>query len=310
MSQHKLSGPILILGAGELGMPMLRAFSRQAAGSGGEPVSALLRPSTSDVANPAKQDSILELDALGVKLVFADIASASIAELAALFCQFDTVVSCIGFAGGSGTQVKLTQAVLNSGVRRYVPWQFGVDYDLIGRGSGQDLFDEQLDVRDMLRAQKQTEWIIVSTGMFTSFLFEPGFGVIDLANDIVHALGSWKNAVTVTTPDDIAYLTVEILFAEPRMANQVVYIAGDTLTYEQLADTVDAVLGRKLNRVEWDVSSLRAVLARDPDNSLRKYRLVFAVGCGVSWDASTTFNSQRSISTTDVSTWARKNLIG
>jgi hypothetical protein len=41
--------------------------------------------------------------------------------------------------------------VLQAGVERYVPWQFGVDYDVVGRGSGQEVFDEQSDVRDMLR---------------------------------------------------------------------------------------------------------------------------------------------------------------
>jgi len=54
-------------------------------------------------------------------------------------------------------------------VKRYFPWQFGVDYDVIGRGSAQDLFDKQLDVRHLLRGQSGTEWVVVSTGMFMSF---------------------------------------------------------------------------------------------------------------------------------------------
>ena len=56
---------------------------------------------------------------------------------------------------------------------------------------------------------------IVSTGMFTSFLFEPGFGVVGLARNTVHALGSWNAAVTATTSEDIGMLAAEILFAEP-----------------------------------------------------------------------------------------------
>jgi len=68
-------------------------------------------------------------------------------------------------------------------VKRYFPWQFGVDYDVIGRGSAQDLFDEQLDVRDLLRGQSGTEWVVVSTGMFMSFLFEPWFGVVEVGKD-------------------------------------------------------------------------------------------------------------------------------
>ncbi len=82
------------------------------------------------------------------------------------------------------------------------------------------------------------EWVIVSTGMFTSFLFEPSFGVVDLAQNTVHALGSWDTSVTDTTPDDIGALTAEIIFAEPRIVNSVVYTAGDTVMYKQLADIV------------------------------------------------------------------------
>ena len=66
--------------------------------------------------------------------------------------------------------------------------------------------------------------------MFTSFLFEPAFGVVDLAQNTVRALGSWNTAVTVTTPEDIGRLTAAIQF-DPVLVNQVVYVTGDTLTY-------------------------------------------------------------------------------
>jgi len=56
--------------------------------------------------------------------------------------------------------------------------------------------------------------------MFISFLFEPSFGMVDLIENTVHALGSWETAVTVTTPEDIGILTPEILFAEPRIVNR------------------------------------------------------------------------------------------
>ena len=123
--------------------------------------------------------------------------------------------------------------------------------------SAQDLFDEQLDVRDLLRLQDRMEWVIISTGMFTNFLFESSFGVVDLMQNTVHALGSWDNAVTATTPEDIGALTAEIVFAQPRIVNSVVYIAGDTITYTRLADIMDAILGRKVQRVEWSVPVLK-----------------------------------------------------
>ena len=99
-----------------------------------------------------------------------DLAVGSVEELASQFQAFDALINCTGFIGGPGFQRKVTRAVLDAGVKRYVPWQFGVNYDVVGRGSPQELWDEQLDVRDMLRSQDRTEWIIVSTGIFTSFI--------------------------------------------------------------------------------------------------------------------------------------------
>ena len=71
-------------------------------------------------------------------------------------------------------------------------------------------------MRETLRAQDKTEWVISSTGLFTSFLFEPDFAVVDFENDTVNALGSLETSVTLTTPDDIGKLTADIVFFEPR----------------------------------------------------------------------------------------------
>ncbi|WP_168789812.1 aromatic alcohol reductase [Paraburkholderia aromaticivorans] len=300
---------ILVLGAGELGMAVLRSLARRAASSPGVSVAVLLRQSTLQSSDAAKQKDVTELRSLAIELVPGDLAAQSEASLAALFRRFDTVISCTGFVGGKGVQMKIARAVLEAGVERYFPWQFGVDYDVIGRGSAQDLFDEQLDVRDLLRAQDRTEWVIVSTGMFTSFLFEPSFGVVDLGQNTVHALGSWDNAVTVTTAEDIGKLTVEIVFAEPRIVDEVVFVAGDTVTYRQLADAVDAVLGHKARRVEWSVPQLQSELAEEPDSAVRKYRVVFAEGAGVSWDMGRTFNARRGMAVCSMEQWMRENLL-
>ncbi len=299
--------PILVLGAGQLGMSVLHNLAKRAALFSGTTLTVLLRPSTIASHVPSKQRDIAELRSLGVKFLPGDLTG-STADLSALFRDFHTVIGCTGFVAGSGIQRKLARAALGAGVKRYVPWQFGVDYDVIGRGSAQDLFDEQLDVRDLLRSQDRTEWVIVSTGMFTSFLFEPSFGVVDLAQNTVHALGSWDTAVTVTTPEDIGALVAEILFAEPRIINHIVYTAGDTITYARLADIVDSVLGRKVQRKEWGVPKLKDELAQDPDNLIRKYRVVFAEGRGVSWEVHKTFNAQQGIEVLGVERWAQENL--
>lgn len=71
----------------------------------------------------------------------------------------------------------------------------------ISRDSPQDIFDAQLDVRELLRAQTRTGWVIISTGMFVSCLFEPAFGVVDLktpeivfvAGEAERRLGAWAD---------------------------------------------------------------------------------------------------------------------
>ncbi|QQP96722.1 aromatic alcohol reductase [Lysobacter enzymogenes] len=299
---------ILVVGAGELGLAVLRGLAAHEGGTQAD-IAVLLRPATVSSQAPGKLAELDEIRALGVAVEPADVAAASVAELAAVFARYDTVIGCVGFAAGRGMQRKLTQAVLDAGVARYVPWQFGVDYDAIGRGSPQDGFDEQLDVRDMLRAQRRTEWIVISTGMFTSFLFEPAFGVVDLAGARVTALGSLDTAVTVTTPEDIGRLTAAIVLQRPRIANEVVYTAGDTLTYGELADLLERATGRRFERQVRSVPQLLADLAEAPDDNLRKYRAVFGLGRGVAWEVARTYNARNGIAVVGAEQWVRERLV-
>ncbi|WP_163026955.1 aromatic alcohol reductase, partial [Pseudomonas viridiflava] len=232
----------------------------------------------------------------------------SIDQLAEVFARFDTVIGCAGMVAGRETPMKLATAALKSGVKRYFPWQFGVDFEAIGRGSPQDLFDAQLDVRQLLGAQDKTEWVIISTGMFTSFLFEPVFEVVDFEGDTVNALGSLENSVTLTTPDDIGKLAAEIVFFEPRLRNQIIYLSGDTVTYGQVASMLERVLGRPFKRNVWTVPYLMQELEKDPTHHIRKYRAVFAQGKGVAWPKVGTFNAQQSIQVMTAEQWARENL--
>jgi NmrA-like family protein len=302
------SRSILIIGAGELGMPVLRNVARRARDVEGATVSVLLRASTVTSEVPEKQRDIAEIRGLGINIVEGDLIKNTLDELASMFAGYDTVIGCTGITAGIETPMKVAKAALQAKLRRYFPWQFGVDFEVIGRGSPQDIFDSQLDVRELLRGQNETEWVIISTGMFMNYLFEPDVGMVDLKNDTVNALGSLDTAVTVTTPEDIGALTAEILFTQPRIRNEIIYLAGDTVTYGELADTLEDVLQRPFQRKEWTVPFLLKQLAGDPDNMTAKYRAVFAQGRGVAWDKSETFNVRRGIPVTNVRDWVGQNL--
>jgi len=298
-----------VLGAGELGLPVLRNLARQAKDMDGVKISVLLRASAVESSAPGKRKDMEEIRELGIDIVIGDLVESSIDALAQVFAGYDTVIGCAGYAAGINTPMKLARAALQARIPRYFPWQFGVDFDVIGRGSPQDIFDAQLDVRDLLRSQHQTEWVIISTGMFMSYLFEPEFGVVDLQNDAVHALGSLETGVTLTTPDDIGALTAAIVFAQPRIRNEIVYLAGDTVTYGEVADKLQAALGRPFQRSQWSEQYLLDALAQDPNNMMRKYRAAFAQGRGVAWEKSGTFNQCQSIPVTDVTAWISANLV-
>lgn len=253
---------------------------------------------------------------MNIDIITADIGSATTNDLTEIFKNFHTVISCTGMTGGPGTQLKIVNAVLNAApdVKRYLPWQFGIDYDSIGRGSGKPLFDEQLDVRDILRAQSKVEWIIVSVGMFTSFLFEPSSGVVDLGDGerpVVRALGSWDTSVSLTTPEDIGRVTAAIIGHEdPEIKDTIVYCTGDTITYRELADMVERVLGKKVERVEFTTEVLEEKLRADPGNGLVEYQLVFGAGKGTSWTMEKTFNYKYGMRLTSAEEWAVANLKG
>lgn len=289
---------ILIIGAGELGLSVIKGLSELHPKSTTS-ISVFLRPpiteNSKNVINRLKDE--------GHSVIFGDLSAQSIDDLANVFARFETVICCSGFVSGPGTQLKITTAVLNAGVKRYVPWQFGVDYDIIGKNSGQQVFDEQIDVRNMLRKQNSTEWIIISTGMFTSFLFEPAFGVVDLNHPSVCALGDWNNHLTVTAVEDIGRLTAIILAHEPRVKNEVVFIAGDTFSYSELAAIVERHLGCQVAKTLLSLNMLRDDVESHPDKGMPKYRLAFARENGVAWDKKQTFNELNKIDALDVSKW-------
>ncbi|ALS61386.1 aromatic alcohol reductase [Pandoraea norimbergensis] len=294
--QNAANGSVLVLGAGELGACVLRELAKLRDAGQVASVSVLLRPGSGSAAMMRE---------LQISIVEADLATATEDTLATLFTGFDQIICCTGFVGGLGTQRKITAAVLAAGVAHYIPWQFGVDYDVVGRGSGQDVWDEQLDVRDMLRNQRKMHWTIVSTGMFTSFVVLPEFGLVDLERGIVRALGDWDYALTVTTPQDIGRLTARIAASWRDFDDQIVHVAGDTFTYDELADTLTSVLGRPFTRERLSVPQLKADAEVHPGDMMGKYRLAFARKDGVAWPKNQTINHNLGMAVTDLATWLR-----
>ena len=304
------SQSVLVMGAGELGMAILEALARHPSRSE-HSITVLLRQETIAAVDPAKVQKISHLRSLGVGFLDGDLSTLSVEDLALKFSGYHTIIGCSGMAGGA-LQLKLACAVLATqpSVTRYIPWQFGIDYDIIGKGDSipQQFFRNQIEVRDMLRGQDKVQWVIISTGVFMSFLFEATFGIVDCDQRVVRAFGSWDNELTSTTAQDIGRVTAEVVWSATGAENEVIYTAGETLTYARLAEVVEKALGNSVRRELWTLDSLEAEHARDPTNGIIKYRATWAEGKAVAWDKSKTFNARNGIRTTTIEDWAMMNL--
>lgn len=91
---------VLILGAGELGLPVLRAMSQQARLHHALKISVLLRPEAARAVTGPHRARRDELARLGIAVVEGDLQQNSADELSALLRCFDAVINCSGFVGG------------------------------------------------------------------------------------------------------------------------------------------------------------------------------------------------------------------
>lgn len=306
MEEHNVATDekVLVLGAGQLGTAVLDSLVPAVIQRNGA-VSVIVSPGSWDARGKLRSAAHQKLADRGAEFIAVDVASSTPASLKDLFANFATIINCMGFVAGAGTQIKITQAALEAWVKRYFPWQFGVNYDAVGKGSGQPVWDEQYDVRTLLRAQTATEWVIISTGMFTSFLFEPAFDVVNLSQNTLNALGGWDTQITVTSPADIGRLTTAIYLFEPRLINEVVFVAGETTSYGKLADTVERVTKRTFTRQVFTLPTLLEQLRMKPDDRMLRYRVAFARGDGMWWPMSETWNVQNNIPTQDIESCLR-----
>ncbi|HFZ8993347.1 TPA: aromatic alcohol reductase [Citrobacter freundii] len=309
MSEHNFdtAEKVLVLGAGQLGAAVLDALIPEVTALNGS-VTVIVSPDSRDERGMLRSDAHQNLADAGAEFQFVDIATSTSESLKPLLREFDTVINCMGFVAGAGTQLKITRAVLEAGVKRYFPWQFGVNYDVVGKGSGQPVWDEQYDVRTMLRKQNNTEWVIVSTGMFTSFLFDPAFDVVNLAERTIYAPGGWDTQVTVTSPADIGRLTTAIYLHQPRIVNEVIFVAGETTSYGKLAETIERVTRQTFTRGIYPLPALLEALRLHPDDQMLRYRAAFARGDGMWWPMRETWNAQHNLPTQDIESWLKEHL--
>ncbi|KAK6520632.1 hypothetical protein TWF506_000882 [Arthrobotrys conoides] len=302
---------ILVIGHGELGLSIIDALHKSPSKPSFTTLTVLARPQTVSSLQKSDPAKYSLLHKWNVSWLPLDIETAAPEDLKLAFKPFTAVVYASGMFATDGVPTKVTRAVRDSGVKYYIPWQFGVDYDAIGPVTGGGLFAEQYWIRRLLREESGgMKWNVISNGLFTSFVFHQPFGIFGKSGDgegrvVVTALGGWENKVTLTAAEDIGRVTAEVLFERlaGRGVDGVEYIVGETVTYRKIADVIEEKFGKKVERKVLETKGLREELERDPENKLVKYQLVFGEGVGCSWGVEGTYNEEKGIKMMSFAEW-------
>ncbi|KAF3910115.1 hypothetical protein AA313_de0204812 [Arthrobotrys entomopaga] len=297
---------ILIIGHGELGLGIIESLHKHTAKKPLTSLTVLARPQTISSLPQTDPAKYSQLDKMNVHWLPLDIESASPESLKVAFKPFTAVIYASGMFTRVGIPSKVTTAVRDAGVKYYIPWQFGIDYDIVGPTAAGGLFAEQYRIRKFLREEGQgMQWNIISNGLFTSFVFYEPFGIFNKKENTVTALGGWDNKVTLTAAEDIGKVTAAIVYErlDGKGSDCIQYIAGDTLTYAQIADAIEDKLGRRIERKVLEVRAARSILEKDPENNIAKYQIVFGEGDGCSWDFAKTYNEEKKIKTMNFRDW-------
>ncbi|KAJ4371113.1 hypothetical protein N0V83_004329 [Neocucurbitaria cava] len=314
---HQTSPPtrILLLGAGELGTALLTSLSSLPSTRYSITL-AVRTPQNTPTSSLLPQHLPLSPSTTpNITLRTIDL-SADSTHLASIFSHYDILISATGFGQTPESILKLAHEVLLAGELRkkyggdklwFFPWQWGVNYDITLDCAGMmPLFGAQKEVRDLLRSsatEANVKWTIVSTGIFMSFLFEPFWGIVDRSRVkegegegkgedgkvVVRCLRDWNHGVTVTHVGDIGTILARIVHGDIDADDKVLYTSGSTVRYGELADLIERISGLPVQRETWDIPHLQEEVRRDPEDGIKKYRLVFA-GEGVSWGKEGTVN--------------------
>lgn len=216
-------------------------------------------------------------------------------------------IGCTGFVAGSSIQRKLARTVLAAGVERYFPRQFGVDYDVIGWGNAQDLFDEQLDVGDFCACRSGPSGSLSPPGYLRASCLSCRSASCTWSKIRCTLWEAGKRCHR----DDAR---------RRRNAD-----SGDCCHPTQNCKS-GGLHGRRYRNLRgssrhpgsgspaagaqggMDGRPFARGAGTRPEDSLRKYRVVFAEGKGVAWPMEQTFNAARQISVVGVEHRVRENL--
>ncbi|KAK6511092.1 hypothetical protein TWF481_000014 [Arthrobotrys musiformis] len=217
---------VLVIGAsGNLGEPILRALLA----SGAFTVSALTRNGSSH-SFPG-----------GVTILTTDYSPSS---LEAALAGQDAVVSVVAGAA-LGEQKKLIDAAVASGVKLFIPSEFGSNTDNKEAQELVPIFSRKVEIREYLESQaiKGLRWTGIVTGPVFDRSLKLGVLGFDIPARKATIYDSGDRPFTASTVAQVSSAVVGVLRNPNRTKNKYVYVGSFTTTQNEILTTLEAVTG-------------------------------------------------------------------
>ncbi|KAG0651360.1 hypothetical protein D0Z07_2175 [Hyphodiscus hymeniophilus] len=218
-------------------------------------------------------------------------------ELARALQGQDAVV--VAFAGTlSGLQIRLADAAVQAGVKRFIPADYGSCDSSSPRALKlMPLYGEKKKVREHLQqlaSSSGLSWTSLICGHFFDYGLKSGLLQVDLKLRKAKIFDGGEIRWSTTTVGTIALAVVRILQKEEETKNRLLYIQSVCITQNELVQSLERNSGQEwqvehINSDEF-IKEVKAVVDKDPSYREGRENLVSVVGIlDANWEGKADF---------------------
>ncbi|TVY83400.1 Isoflavone reductase-like protein [Lachnellula suecica] len=207
---------------------------------------ALVDSSKFNVSVLARPESTAEY-AANIKVFRSDYSDSSLVEV---FKGQDAVVSALG-AAGMFEQIKIIDAAVQAGVKRYLPSEYGCNTQNEKATALIPAFGFKVKVIEHLKQQeaKGLSWTAIESGPAFDMCIQAGIAGFNINTSQAVIMDGGNRAYSASNMSQIGNAVVAVLAKPEETANQFLYIDSFTTTQNEILAELEKATGKK-----WEVT--------------------------------------------------------
>ncbi|KAF2689416.1 isoflavone reductase family protein [Lentithecium fluviatile CBS 122367] len=179
----------------------------------------------------------------GVKVVHADYSSVD--SLTSAFKGQDAVLSLVGTLGFA-EQVKLIDAAIAAGVKRFLPSEYGSNTQDQRVQDQVPIFAPKVNTVKYLRSKEdQISWSSIITGPFFDWCLKVGFLGFDASSKTATLIDDGKATISSTNLQQVGRAAVKVLERADLTKNQYIFVSSFETTQREILEVAEKITGEK-----------------------------------------------------------------